>query len=71
MRYSEMRNVNEEGLLYLGWFFQLTSAEVRKVAYPLFQQLANRLQDLTKSPLMKTYVTQFVRKAQESLRETA
>ena len=63
MKYAEMQNFNEETLLYLGWFFQLNNVSCQKIAYPLFEALANRILGITEDTETKAYIKEALEKA--------
>ncbi|MBQ3347990.1 HD domain-containing protein [Candidatus Saccharibacteria bacterium] len=63
IKYAEMQNFNEECLLYLGWFFQLSSPSSREAALPLFMNLAKRLMETTENPEAKLYMNRAISKA--------
>ena len=63
MKYAEMRNFNEEALLYLGWFFQLNTSSCQKAAYPLFETFALRIMSVTEDADTKAYIEEALKKA--------
>lgn len=63
MKYAEMRNFNEEALLYLGWFFQLNNPSCQKAAYLLFEAFALRIMNVTEDVDTKAYIEEALKKA--------
>lgn len=71
MKYAEMRNFNEEAVLYMGWFFQLNNPSCQKVAFPYFQAYASRIFKTTKNDDTKVYAMEAVAKAQSILKKSS
>lgn len=65
MLYSDMKNFNEEALLYLGWFFQLKKKSCQRVAFPFFVKLAFRIIDVTEDKETALYAEKAMAKAKE------
>ena len=71
MKYAEMRNFNEEAVLYMGWFFQLNNPSCQKAAFPFYEAYLKRIFHVTKSDDRKVYAMEALSKARYILKKSS
>ena len=71
MKYAEMRNFNEEAVLYMGWFFQLNNLSCQKVAFPFFEAYLRRIFKVTKNDDTRVFAMEALSKARYILQKSS